>query len=192
MNHCLNEGDVVKFKVIMMSNAAMKEISLTTPSTKLSELKAMLSHDKYFGSKAPVMRQRIFHLGRELKSGGRSLHNLGLGRFNNHIIHLYVRPVADESKDTNTRDKVNISRKGSSTAVGTRKRNRETSPSTRRFCQRVERNVVNEGRTDGNNITISSRDRPEALSIHNSRDNNLAINLVDSSDDDDVEVVEVL
>ena len=31
-------------------------------------------------------------MGRELKSCGRSLHTLGLGKFNNHVLHLHVRP----------------------------------------------------------------------------------------------------
>lgn len=33
---------------------------------------------------------RVFHLGRELKSGGRSLETLGIGRFRNFIVHVHV------------------------------------------------------------------------------------------------------
>lgn len=33
--------------------------------------------------------QRLFHLGRELKSGGRSLFALGVGKFHNYCLHLH-------------------------------------------------------------------------------------------------------
>jgi hypothetical protein len=41
--------------------------------------------------------QRLFHLGRELKSGNRSLGKLGLGRFHNYTLHLHsTQPQAYE------------------------------------------------------------------------------------------------
>lgn len=188
---------MVKFKVVMTSNAATKEVALATSSTKLSELKEMLANDKYFGSKAPVRRQRIFYLGRELKSGGRSLCNLGLGKFNNRILHLYIRPAVDASEKSSTTDQVSNSREEVSAVARTRKRNRDTSPSARQFCRHehandtVECNDVNEGRVNPGARAYSSTSRPVAFSSNLSGANNLAIDLVDSSDDD-VEIIEVL
>jgi hypothetical protein len=41
----------------------------------------------------PPVHLRIFHLGRELKSSGRSLEKLGVGRYrNNMILHVHVLP----------------------------------------------------------------------------------------------------
>lgn len=37
----------------------------------------------------PLRYQRIFHLGRELKTGGRSLENLGIGNFGAYFIHVH-------------------------------------------------------------------------------------------------------
>ena len=107
---------------------------------------------------------------------------------------MYIRPPAGEIEEISTREKYNISRQKGSTVVGARKRNRETSPSTRQFCQRAVRNAVTEVRMDGSNGNIASTNRPDAFSSTNSRENNLAIDLVDSSDDDDndVEIIEVL
>jgi hypothetical protein len=59
----------------------------------------------------PIERnhQRLFHLGRELKSGGRSISALGIGRFHNFTLHLhstkpasYQLPSGDDNliKDT--------------------------------------------------------------------------------------------
>jgi hypothetical protein len=64
-----------------------------------------------------VEHQRIFHLGRELKSGGRSLLKLGLGRFNNHVLHLHIPPNDHDSKE-----ETSLSASGSTTASGKRRR----------------------------------------------------------------------
>eukprot|EP00536_Pseudo-nitzschia_multiseries_P011123 jgi/Psemu1/67754/estExt_Genemark1.C_3630033 len=93
----MSQDDPVKFTVVRTSDAVKKEVSISTANTKLIDLKRILAEDDCFGpNEAPVTRQRIFHLGRELKSGGRSLCNLGLGRFNNRIIHLCIRPALEE------------------------------------------------------------------------------------------------
>mmetsp|Transcript_13189 Transcript_13189/g.24757 ORF Transcript_13189/g.24757 Transcript_13189/m.24757 type:complete len:251 (+) Transcript_13189:219-971(+) len=88
----VDDDDVIKFKVIRTSDALRKEVSLPL-STKLSAFKASLATENHFGlSGAPVERQRIFYMGRELKSGGRSLASLGLGKFDNNVLHLHIRP----------------------------------------------------------------------------------------------------
>jgi hypothetical protein len=92
-------------------------LQITIPlSKKLIELKETLAETSYFGP-ISVDHQRIFHLGRELKSGGRSLQKLGLGRFNNHVLHLHIPP-----NDHDIRDETSLSASGT-TASGKRRRN---------------------------------------------------------------------
>jgi hypothetical protein len=67
-----------------------------------------------------VEHQRIFHLGRELKSGGRSLLKLGLGRFNNHVLHLHIPPNDHDSKE----DETSLSASGT-TASGNKRRRQQ-------------------------------------------------------------------
>lgn len=52
--------------------------------------------------------QRLFHLGRELKTGSRSLETLGVGRFSNYTLHLHsTEPKAYElSSDEEEEDEV--------------------------------------------------------------------------------------
>ena len=216
--------ELVNIKVVMTSNAAIKEvcslamlmiiisaivphfhycclqhhtkqqISVDISNTKLSELKDMLADDEYFGSKAPVGRQRIFYLGRELKSGGRSLCNLGLGKFNNRILHLYVRPVTDERDQTRDCD-----RQKGSTAGATRKRNHVASPSVqesrrqRHNADIPEWSISNSrpGNNDDHDIT-TSRTTASTSNHFVANTHSTAIDLVDSSDDDEVEIIEVL
>ena len=64
-------------------------------SQSLNELKDEISRSDL----GPIDRnyQRLFHLGRELKSGGRSLSRLGIGRFHNFVVHLHsTQPEALE------------------------------------------------------------------------------------------------
>ena len=61
-------------------------------STKLGELKTILANEDHFGP-ISVDHERLFYLGRELKSSGRSLMKLGIGKFKtNRVLHLHVRP----------------------------------------------------------------------------------------------------
>ena len=61
-------------------------------STKLGELKTIIAQEEHFGP-ISVDHQRLFYLGRELKSSGRSLMKLGLGKLKcNRVLHLHVRP----------------------------------------------------------------------------------------------------
>jgi len=169
-----NEDEIVKFTIIMTSDAARKEITMPISSTKLVDLKHKLAEDKYFGSKvAPVNRQRIFYLGRELKSGGRSLSNLGLGKYSNKILHLYIRPGKDEDDDTDIKEVF-------STAASPRKR--------RRTAAR-EQNISSTSRRDTiNNNSLSSTVRSASTHLDNT------IEILESSDDDEdeVEIIEVL
>jgi hypothetical protein len=60
------------------------EVSL---SQTLKQLKDAIS----LSSLGPIetKHQRLFHLGRELKNGGRTLSTLGLGRYHNFVLHLH-------------------------------------------------------------------------------------------------------
>ena len=64
-------------------------------------------------------------MGRELKSGGRSLSNLGLGRFNNHVLHLHVI-----SKPTGNTKRTGKTTTTNATASNGRRRNRTSASTT--------------------------------------------------------------
>ena len=71
------------------------ELPITAP---LNSLKDRISKS----SLGPIKSEfRLFHLGRELKSGRRSLATLGIGRFDNFVVHLHstAPPSAAEVGD---------------------------------------------------------------------------------------------
>ena len=74
----------------------------------LRDLKIAISKSTALGM-IPVDHQRIFHLGRELKTPGRTLEALGVGRFhglNKIVIHVHANPsVAASSATINTVDR---------------------------------------------------------------------------------------
>jgi hypothetical protein len=79
--------------VLRADIALILQISCSLKGT-LRDLKVAISQSTVLGM-IPVDRQRIFHLGRELKSLGRSLEALGVGRFhglNKTVIHVHATP----------------------------------------------------------------------------------------------------
>ena len=58
-------------------------------SGTLHDLKVAISQSLALGE-IPPHQQRIFHLGRELKSSGRSLENLGVGRLGVTVLHVHA------------------------------------------------------------------------------------------------------
>lgn len=140
----------------------------------------MLARNEFFGARAPVGSQRLFHLGRELKSGGRSLCNLGLGRFNNRIIHLVVRPGSEKSS---------IDSSKSETTAGSRKRSREASSQQQPDRRSLPRTNPSETIDIYNEPIqpIAIRPVPSANNPADTLGSNssIAIDLLDSSDDDD-------
>ena len=64
-------------------------------SKSLNDLKDSIAKSTAFGP-LPRDKQRIFHLGRELKTGGRSLSALGLGRF--RFFRIFVRNIRQQGK----------------------------------------------------------------------------------------------
>ncbi|KAL7520556.1 hypothetical protein ACHAWX_005271 [Stephanocyclus meneghinianus] len=103
LNHGNDEGhqdDTVKISVIRSSDGTKSTFSIPSDLTKttLNNLKDMISKDPSLG---PLTReqQRLFHLGKEIKSGNRSLNALGIGKFNVFSIHLHSsRPKLNASK----------------------------------------------------------------------------------------------
>lgn len=85
--------------VIRSADGKTSKISISL-SSNLNTLKDAINSDKTLG---PIKRkeQRLFHLGKELKSGNLSLETLGIGNFNVYSIHLHslVKTVDLQSDD---------------------------------------------------------------------------------------------
>eukprot|EP00568_Trieres_chinensis_P001472 CAMPEP_0183296216 /NCGR_PEP_ID=MMETSP0160_2-20130417/3872_1 /TAXON_ID=2839 ORGANISM="Odontella Sinensis, Strain Grunow 1884" /NCGR_SAMPLE_ID=MMETSP0160_2 /ASSEMBLY_ACC=CAM_ASM_000250 /LENGTH=158 /DNA_ID=CAMNT_0025457809 /DNA_START=251 /DNA_END=727 /DNA_ORIENTATION=+ len=79
-------ADTATIIVLRSSDASRTEIKLPL-SASLNQLKDSISRTKL----GPIERkhQRLFHLGREMKSGGRSLEALGFGKHDNFLVHLH-------------------------------------------------------------------------------------------------------
>eukprot|EP00934_Nitzschia_sp_Nitz4_P001085 Nitzschia sp. Nitz4//scaffold39_size137210//29428//29946//NITZ4_003190-RA/size137210-augustus-gene-0.180-mRNA-1//1//CDS//3329550356//1085//frame0 len=95
------------FLVIRTSDAKRKEISVSL-ATKLAQLKDTIL--KTF-DEPPETVQRLFYMGRELKSAGRSLQKLGLGKSGPHnVLHMHIAkpiraaPAAKRQREENTTD----------------------------------------------------------------------------------------
>jgi len=76
-------------EVTVIRSADGKKSKVTIPlSSTLNALKDAINTNQTLG---PIKRnqQRLFHLGRELKSGNRSLSALGIGKHNVFSIHLH-------------------------------------------------------------------------------------------------------
>eukprot|EP00970_Alexandrium_tamarense_P014988 scaffold4561_cov184-Alexandrium_tamarense.AAC.7 len=89
----------VEVMVIRSADGTKSTFSIPLSSTTLNNLKDTINKDPNLG---PLNReqQRIFHLGRELKTGKRSLQSLGIGKFNVFSVHLHsLRPKTYELGD---------------------------------------------------------------------------------------------
>ena len=75
-------------------------------SISLNELKDKINSSVAFGP-LPREDQRIFHLGRELKTGGRSLSVLGVGRFKCFTLHLLAKGGSNNVNNSNKNGTVN-------------------------------------------------------------------------------------
>jgi Ubiquitin family len=76
-------------------------------SRTLNELKDKISESNL--GRIERNHQRLFHLGRELKSGGRSLSALGIGRFHNFILHLHsTQPTSYELSSDEENDQIPV------------------------------------------------------------------------------------
>ncbi|GMH98388.1 hypothetical protein TrVE_jg12544 [Triparma verrucosa] len=79
-------------KILMCSDASSHSIDvlLTTPLTSLKTSITSLTS-------IPPTSQRLFYLGRELKTGGRTLEALGVGNFGVWVIHCLVKKAPSSS-----------------------------------------------------------------------------------------------
>jgi hypothetical protein len=67
------------------------QISISLKRT-LKDLKVAISQSGELGN-IPVERMRLFHFGRELKTSGRSLEALGVGREGFTVLHVHATPA---------------------------------------------------------------------------------------------------
>mmetsp|Transcript_27217 Transcript_27217/g.31059 ORF Transcript_27217/g.31059 Transcript_27217/m.31059 type:complete len:133 (+) Transcript_27217:202-600(+) len=74
--------------IIPANSAAKKQLHLSLKGTTLMKLKEELESPN----------SRIFHLGRELRSGGRSLEKLGVGKFRNFNLHIVYPSKQNEQQ----------------------------------------------------------------------------------------------
>mmetsp|Transcript_123378 Transcript_123378/g.356627 ORF Transcript_123378/g.356627 Transcript_123378/m.356627 type:complete len:138 (-) Transcript_123378:193-606(-) len=81
---------------IRTSDAMRKELTVSL-SKKFGELKDTLREEFDVPSD---QNTRIFYMGRELKSGGRSLGKLGLGKFANSVLHVHSIPSPSNNSST--------------------------------------------------------------------------------------------
>lgn len=98
--------NVVSLTVLRTSDGQRSEIEMPLSAT-LVDLKDKISSSDL----GPIDRdhQRLFHLGRELKTAKRSLEALSVGRFNNYLLHLHStqpQPLELSSDDEDDDDEV--------------------------------------------------------------------------------------
>lgn len=74
--------------IILSLSIYLSQFTIPSSST-LATLKTKINSDPNLGP-IPHTQQRLFHLGRELKSSNRSLEALGIGKFNVFTIHLHA------------------------------------------------------------------------------------------------------
>mmetsp|Transcript_5380 Transcript_5380/g.12702 ORF Transcript_5380/g.12702 Transcript_5380/m.12702 type:complete len:161 (+) Transcript_5380:427-909(+) len=117
MNGAADENDIT---LTIIRTADAKKLEVVLPlSTKLGELKEDLGSDDLFGPLLPD-HQRLFFLGRELKSN-RSLQKLGLDRFpKNRVLHLHVKKAPTTTSSSSKRQQQQRRNKNNNTRRPTR------------------------------------------------------------------------
>ncbi|CAJ1903756.1 unnamed protein product [Cylindrotheca closterium] len=127
MSRSTGETDIT---LTIIRTADAKKLEVVLPlSTTLGELKEDLGGADLFGP-LPEDHQRLFFLGRELKSNHRSLQKLGLDRFpKNRVLHLHAKQQGAASTTTTS----------STSATSKRQRKTNTRPrSTRSSTQQQQ------------------------------------------------------
>jgi len=77
------DSEDVSATILQSRDGQKREISVSLKTT-LRELKMLIQNE----FNIEPLGQRLFYLGRELKSNGRSLGNIGFGNYKNTFIHL--------------------------------------------------------------------------------------------------------
>ena len=190
---CLASSDLLfqyTFSMLCLCCPIHTQFSMPLNST-LSTLKEKINSDPNFGPISPT-QQRLFHLGRELKSSNRSLEALGIGRFHVFTLHLHTGIVTrclelldsdddddegkqrkqaaasgdDDDDDIHVVDMTTASAGIATTTTTSSNRNRTTTTTT----------------TNGRNRRNHNQ----------SNDNNEVVDLLDDSDSDDDDVIEIV
>ncbi len=159
---------------VCVSSVAQKlvQISISLSST-LNELRDAISTNDILG---PIQRseQRLFYLGRELKTGNRTLSTLGIGNHNIFVMHLHslAPKVVDLQYDDNNDD------------IGQKKKSGEVAA----LRGKSNGNRQNAGHGSEAEATGTSRTRRQQKKV---KDN--VVDLLDSdSEDGDNDAVEVI
>lgn len=182
------DDDAVEVTVIRSADGCTSKLSVSLSSCTLRDLQEAIGSTSAFGP-LPCERQRIFHLGRELKSARRSLKALGVGKHGVYSIHLHS--TAPKTYD--------LQSDGDDEEVGLEE-DRGVNE-----AERVDRNGG--GRDDDeveividDDATASAAGAAPALDDGSGRSNNKAprsmgngevVDLLESDDDDDDEIVVV-
>lgn len=85
-NGC-EEEDAVELTVIQSGSGRKQKFSIPL-STTLKDFKGLLETNQTLGC-VPVANQRIFFLGRELKTSGKTLSSLGVGSLGIKVLHVH-------------------------------------------------------------------------------------------------------
>mmetsp|Transcript_1906 Transcript_1906/g.2583 ORF Transcript_1906/g.2583 Transcript_1906/m.2583 type:complete len:203 (+) Transcript_1906:227-835(+) len=110
-------SDDESYDLKIIRTDGVKTIITTPLSITLKDLKDKIHASPKVGQPCLPIYQRLFHLGRELKSPKRTLRVLNVGRFRNFIIHLQSTqpPVLSLNSNTNA----NVLAEGSTTTATT-------------------------------------------------------------------------
>mmetsp|Transcript_19311 Transcript_19311/g.28592 ORF Transcript_19311/g.28592 Transcript_19311/m.28592 type:complete len:186 (-) Transcript_19311:121-678(-) len=164
-------NDVMEVSIIRSSDGCKSTFSMPLSSSTLTTLKEKINSDPKLGPIKPT-QQRLFHLGRELKSSNRSLEALGIGRFHVFTVHLHAGLETEclELLESEDEDELQHNSASSSAAAAAAE-----------AVQRSNRNRTTTTTTNGSN---RRRHNPK-------NDNNEVVDLLDSDSDDD-DVVEII
>mmetsp|Transcript_7928 Transcript_7928/g.13397 ORF Transcript_7928/g.13397 Transcript_7928/m.13397 type:complete len:185 (-) Transcript_7928:164-718(-) len=163
-------NDVMEVSIIRSSDGCKRKFSMPLSRSTLTTLKEKINSDPKLGPIKPT-QQRLFHLGRELKSSNRSLEALGIGRFHVFTVHLHAGLETECLELLESEDEDELLHNTASSAAA----------AAAEAVQRSSRNRTTTTTTYGSNRRK-----------HNPKnDTNEVVDLLDSDSDDD-DVVEII
>mmetsp|Transcript_12462 Transcript_12462/g.15941 ORF Transcript_12462/g.15941 Transcript_12462/m.15941 type:complete len:189 (+) Transcript_12462:207-773(+) len=167
-------NDVMEVSIIRSSDGCKRKFSMPLSSSTLTTLKEKINSDPKLGPIKPT-QQRLFHLGRELKSSNRSLEALGIGRFHVFTVHLHAGLETECLELLESEDEDELLHNTASCAAAA-------------AAEAVQRSNRNRATTTTTTTTNGSNRRK-----HNPKnDTNEVVDLLDSDSDDDDDVVEII
>mmetsp|Transcript_24197 Transcript_24197/g.36931 ORF Transcript_24197/g.36931 Transcript_24197/m.36931 type:complete len:184 (+) Transcript_24197:127-678(+) len=162
-------NDVMEVSIIRSSDGCKRKFSMPLSSSTLTTLKEKINSDPKLGPIKPT-QQRLFHLGRELKSSNRSLEALGIGRLHVFTVHLHAGLETECLELLESEDEDELLHNTASSAAA----------AAAEAVQRSSRN-----RTTTTNGSNRRKHNPK-------NDNNEVVDLLNSDSDDDDDVVEII